>query len=48
METEIHKIQTALKKQRERTCTIQDLNYLDRKLRQYGTLNINEIKYLIQ
>lgn len=48
MTTEIHKIQTALKKQKNRTCTIQDLNYLDRKFRQYGTLNINEIKYLIQ
>mgnify|MGYP001222145259 FL=1 len=48
MATEIHKIQTALKKQRDRTCSIQDLNYLDKKFRQYGTLNINEIKYLIQ
>ena len=48
MTTEIQKIQTALKKQKNRTCTIQDLNYLDRKFRQYGTLNINEIKYLIQ
>ena len=48
MATEIHKIQTALKKQRDRTCTTQDLDFLDRKLRQYGILNINEIKYLIQ
>lgn len=48
MITEIQKIQTALKKQRDRTCTTQDLDFLDRKFRQYGTLNINEIKYLIQ
>ena len=48
MTTEIQKIQTALKKQKDRTCTIQDLNYLERKFNQYGTLNINEIKYLIQ
>ena len=48
MTTEIQKIQTALKKQKDRTCTIEDLNYLQRKFNQYGTLNINEIKYLIQ
>ena len=48
MTTEIQKIQTALKKQKNRTCTIQDLNYLQRKYNQYGTLNISEIKYLIQ
>ena len=48
MTTEIQKIQTALKKQKNRTCTIQDLNYLERKFNQYGTLNINEIKYMIQ
>jgi len=48
MTTEIQKIQTALKKQKDRTCTIQDLNFLERKFNQYGTLNIIEIKYLIQ
>ena len=48
MTTEIQKIQIALKKQRDRTCTIHDLNYLQRKFNQYGTLNINEIKNLIK
>ncbi len=48
MTTEIQKIQIALKKQKDRTCTIHDLNFLERKFNQYGTLNINEIKYLIQ
>ena len=48
MTTEIQKIQIALKKQKNRTCSIDDLNYLERKFNQYGTLNISEIKYLIQ
>ena len=48
MTTEIQKIQIALKKQKDRTCSIDDLNYLERKFNQYGTLNISEIKYLIQ
>ena len=48
MTTEIQKIQIALKKQKDRTCSVDDLNYLERKFNQYGTLNIIEIKYLIQ
>tara|TARA_R100001129_G_scaffold146839_1_gene108238 strand:- start:370 stop:543 length:174 start_codon:yes stop_codon:yes gene_type:complete len=48
MTTEIQKIQIALKKQKNRTCSIDDLNYLKRKFNQYGTLNIIEIKYMIQ
>ena len=48
MTTEIQKIQIALKKQKDRTCSVDDLNYLESKFNQYGTLNIIEIKYLIQ
>ena len=48
MTTEIQKIQIALKKQKDRTCSVDDLNYLERKFNQYGTLNISEIKYMIQ
>ena len=45
---EIEKIRLALQRQKKRTCTLQDLNFLERKYNQYGTLNISEIKYMIQ
>ena len=45
---EIEKIRLALQRQKNRTCTLQDLNFLERKFNQYGTLNLSEIKYMIQ
>ena len=48
MKTEITKINQALKKQRERRATFEDIEYLIQKENQYGTLNTQIIKNLIQ
>ena len=48
MTTEIIKIQNALTRQRKRTATFEDINYLIQKESQYGTLNTVIIKQLIQ
>ncbi len=48
MKTEIIKIQNALTRQRKRTATFEDINYLIQKENQYGTLNTQIIKNLIQ
>ena len=48
MKTEIIKIQNALTRQRKRTATFEDINYLIQKESQYGTLNTRIIKNLIQ
>ena len=48
MKTEIIKIQNALTRQRKRTATFEDINYLIQKESQYGTLNTQIIKNLIQ
>jgi len=48
MTTEIKLIESALKRQRERTATFEDINYLIQKENQYGTLNTRIIKNLIQ
>ena len=48
MKTEITKINQALKKQRERRATFEDIEYLINKENQYGTLNTQIIKNLIQ
>jgi len=48
MKTEIIKIQNALTRQRNRTATFEDINYLIQKESQYGTLNTQIIQNLIQ
>ncbi len=48
METEITKINQALKRQRERKASFQDIQYLMKKQLQYGTLNTRIIQTLIQ
>ena len=48
MKTEIIKIQNALTRQRNRTATFEDINYLIQKENQYGTLNTRIIQNLIQ
>ena len=48
MKTEITKINQALKRQRERRATFEDIEYLINKENQYGTLNTQIIKNLIQ
>ena len=48
MKTEIIKIQNALTRQRNRTATFEDINYLIQKESQYGTLNTRIIQNLIQ
>ncbi len=45
---EIKKISQALKKQKERTATIQDINFLILKESQYGTLDTRRINQLIK
>tara|TARA_R110000850_G_scaffold131905_1_gene252966 strand:- start:180 stop:326 length:147 start_codon:yes stop_codon:yes gene_type:complete len=47
MNKEIKKIEQALKRQRERTATFVDIEFLIRKQRQYGTLNTRIINNLI-
>ncbi len=44
---EIIKIKQALKRQRERKASFQDIEYLIRKQMQYGTLNTRIIQRLI-
>ena len=46
--SEIIKIQNALTRQRNRTATFEDINYLIQKESQYGTLNTRVIQSLIQ
>ena len=48
MKTEITKINQALKRQRERRATFEDIEYLINKENQYGTLNTSIIQNLIQ
>ncbi len=48
MTTEISKINQALKRQRERRATFEDIQYLIKKEMQYGTLNTRIIQNLIQ
>ena len=48
MKTEIIKIQNALTRQRKRTATFEDINYLIQKESQCGTLNTRIIQNLIQ
>jgi len=48
MKTEIKLIEKALKRQRERKATFEDINYLIQKESQYGTLNTRVIQSLIQ
>ena len=48
MTTEITKIKKALKKQRERRASFEDIEYLIQKENQYGTLNPVIIQNLIQ
>ena len=48
METEITKINQALKRQRERKASFEDIQYLMKKQLQYGTLNTRIIQNLIQ
>jgi hypothetical protein len=48
METEITKINQALKRQRERKASFEDIQYLMKKQLQYGTLNTRIIQTLIQ
>ena len=47
METEITKINQALKRQRERKASFEDIQYLMKKQLQYGTLNTRIIQTLI-
>ncbi len=47
METEITKIKQALKRQRERKASFEDIQYLMKKQLQYGTLNTRIIQTLI-
>ena len=48
MTTEIKLIKKALKRQRERIASFEDIEYLIKKENQYGTLNTSIIKQLIQ
>ena len=48
MTTEITKINQALKRQRERRATFEDIEFLIHKENQYGTLNTSIIQNLIQ
>ena len=48
MKTEITKINQALKRQRERIATFEDIEFLINKENQYGTLNTQIIQNLIQ
>ena len=48
MTTEIKLIKKALKKQRERRASFEDIEFLIKKENQYGTLNTSIIKQLIQ
>ena len=48
MKTEITKINQALKRQRERRATFEDIEFLINKENQYGTLNTSIIQNLIQ
>ena len=48
MKTELTKIKQALKRQRERRATFEDIEYLINKENQYGTLNTSIIQNLIQ
>lgn len=48
MITEIKLIEKALKRQRERRATFEDIEFLINKENQYGTLNTSIIKQLIQ
>ena len=48
MTTEITKINQALKRQRERKASFEDIQYLMKKQLQYGTLNTRIIQTLIQ
>lgn len=48
MTTEIKLIEGALKRQRERRASFEDIEFLIKKENQYGTLNTNIIKQLIQ
>lgn len=48
MTTELAKINQALKRQRERRATFEDIEYLINKENQYGTLNTSIIQNLIQ
>jgi len=48
MTTEIKLIESALKRQRERKATFEDIEFLIKKENQYGTLNTRIIQNLIQ
>ena len=48
METELTKIKQALKRQRERIATFEDIEFLINKENQYGTLNTQIIQNIIQ
>ncbi len=48
MTTEITKINQALKRQRERRATFEDIEFLINKENQYGTLNTQIIQNIIQ
>jgi|TARA_R110002124_G_scaffold94973_3_gene239145 hypothetical protein len=48
MDSEIKKISQALKKQKNRTATFEDINFLILKESQYGTLNTQIINQLIK
>lgn len=48
MTTEIKKINLALKKQKQQTANIEDINFLMIKQKQYGTLNTRVIQNLIK
>ena len=48
MTTEIKLIERALKRQRERRASFEDIEFLIKKENQYGTLNTSIIKQLIQ
>ncbi len=48
MTTEITKIKQALKRQRERRASFEDIEFLIKKENQYGTLNPVIIQNLIQ
>ena len=48
MKTELTKIKQALKRQRERRATFEDIEFLINKENQYGTLNTRIIQNLIR
>ena len=48
MKTELTKIKQALKRQRERRATFEDIEFLINKENQYGTLNTQIIQNIIQ